>query len=327
MGGAILAGLLAPGRRGRGRRPRDQPHRGEGRPLAPRRRHRRSPPRPTPTPTRRRWRAPASCSSGVKPHMVADLLREIAPALEPGAVVVSVAAGVTTATMEAALPASRAPCCARCRTRPSHVGRGVTGLAAGIALDATPTSRSPARSSRLVGDVVVVPEEQIDALSTISGSGPAYVFFLIEQLTGRRRSPWASRPTQAATHGAGHVPRRQRAARPRRPATPTPAELRRRVTSPERHDRAGRRRARGGAASPTSSTGRTAPPWPATARSPRALSARRRAGARPQARSRRRAGACARQPSSAANFSMVRLLARHDDEVVVGDDRLRRSRR
>jgi pyrroline-5-carboxylate reductase len=65
---------------------------------------------------------------------------------------------------------------------PAIVGRAVTGISSGsrvseeqleTALDLFET----------VGRVVVLPEEQIDALSTISGSGPAYVFYLIEQLT------------------------------------------------------------------------------------------------------------------------------------------------
>ena len=81
-----------------------------------------------------------------------------------------------------------------------------------------------------VGAVVEVPEEQMNALSTISGSGPAYVFFLIERLTetarhlglrrGSRRGSWSSRPSSG-----------------RRSCSPAsdvgPEELRRRVTSPK----------------------------------------------------------------------------------------------
>src|SRR5665213_3515057 len=65
---------------------------------------------------------------GVKPAMVPDLLREIAENLEPDAIVVSVAAAVTTATMEAIVPGSvlRAM-----PNTPAIVGRAVTGLAAG----------------------------------------------------------------------------------------------------------------------------------------------------------------------------------------------------
>ena len=116
---------------------------------------------------------------GVKPAMVPDLLREIADSLEPDAIVVSVAAGVTIETMESLVAGS---VLRSMPNTPSVVGKGVTGLAAG-----TRSSDDDLAIVRAlfetVGDVLVIPEGQINALSTISGSGPAYVFFLIEQLT------------------------------------------------------------------------------------------------------------------------------------------------
>jgi pyrroline-5-carboxylate reductase len=116
---------------------------------------------------------------GVKPAMVPDLLREIADALEPDAIVISVAAGVTTATMEAIVPGAvlRAM-----PNTPAVVGRGVTGLAAGSRATAADAALGRALFET-VGTVLEVPEDRIDALSTISGSGPAYVFYLIEELT------------------------------------------------------------------------------------------------------------------------------------------------
>jgi len=66
---------------------------------------------------------------GVKPAMVPGLLAEVADAVEPGAIVVSLAAGVPTATMEAAVP-GRAVIRSMPNT-PAFVRRGVTGLAAG----------------------------------------------------------------------------------------------------------------------------------------------------------------------------------------------------
>ncbi|WP_309619858.1 pyrroline-5-carboxylate reductase [Salinibacterium sp.] len=116
---------------------------------------------------------------GVKPAMIRDTLAEIAPALDATTLIISVAAGVTISTMEAAVP--NAVLRAMPNT-PALVGRGVTGLAAG--------SRSTASHRELgrtlfetVGTVLEIPESQIDALSTISGSGPAYVFLLIDELT------------------------------------------------------------------------------------------------------------------------------------------------
>jgi pyrroline-5-carboxylate reductase len=117
----------------------------------------------------------------VKPAMVPDLLDEIAASLEPGAIVVSVAAGVTVATFEAHLPSTVSVLRSMPNT-PAVVGRAVTGLSAG-----TRSSEADLALVRslfeTVGTVVEVPESQLDALSTISGSGPAYVFLLIEALT------------------------------------------------------------------------------------------------------------------------------------------------
>lgn len=117
----------------------------------------------------------------VKPAYVVEVLKEASSKLHSNALVISVAAGITTASMEAVLPASVSVVRAMPNT-PAIVGRAVTGISSGsrvsdeqleTALDLFET----------VGRVVVLPEEQIDALSTISGSGPAYVFYLIEQLT------------------------------------------------------------------------------------------------------------------------------------------------
>ncbi|MCT2085408.1 pyrroline-5-carboxylate reductase [Microbacterium enclense] len=118
---------------------------------------------------------------GVKPGMVPDLLDEIAPHLRPGAVVVSLAAGVTLDTFATHLGDGVATLRSMPNT-PSLVGKGVTGLAAGAAATAGDVALVRALFET-VGQVVEVPESQIDALSTISGSGPAYVFLLIEEFT------------------------------------------------------------------------------------------------------------------------------------------------
>lgn len=163
----------------------------------------------------------------VKPAMVPDLLREIADDLDEGAVVVSVAAGVTIATFEALLPAHVSVVRTMPNT-PAVVGRAVTGVAAG-------TRSSEADLALVVslfetvGDVLVVPESQIDALGTISGSGPAYVFFLIEQLTATAVDLGFT-PEQAATMVQGTF---RGAVELLAASGEDPAELRRRVTSPK----------------------------------------------------------------------------------------------
>ena len=117
----------------------------------------------------------------VKPMYVTQVLAEVAGALSSRALVISVAAGITNATMEASVPASVAVIRAMPNT-PAIVGRAVTGLARGSrATDAQLTNAVSLFET--VGKVVVLDESKIDELTSISGSGPAYVFFLIEQLT------------------------------------------------------------------------------------------------------------------------------------------------
>lgn len=161
---------------------------------------------------------------GVKPAMVPGLLEEVAPYLGEDAIVVSVAAGVTIATMEAIIPN---PVARTMPNTPSLVRRGVTGLAAGSRMSTDQVALVRA-VFETVGAVIEVDEARIDALSTISGSGPAYVFLLIEQLTGAALrmgfSEGEARTMVEQTFlGASEL---------LAASDVGPAELRRRVTSP-----------------------------------------------------------------------------------------------
>ena len=115
---------------------------------------------------------------GVKPAMVPDTLREIADDLEPDAVVISLAAGVTVATMEAIVPNA---VLRSMPNTPAVVGRAVTGLAPGTR--STDDDFALGRAVfETVGTVIEIEESQVDPLGTISGSGPAWVYFLIERI-------------------------------------------------------------------------------------------------------------------------------------------------
>lgn len=163
---------------------------------------------------------------GVKPPMVPDLLREIASSLRPGTIVVSLAAGVRIATFQQLLGLDVAVVRSMPNT-PSLVGAGVTGLAAGPSASGADIALVR-RLFETVGTVVEVPEAQIDQLSTISGSGPAYVFLLIEELT-------RAAVHQGFSDGEARVLAEQTfigAAALLRESGEDPAELRRRVTSP-----------------------------------------------------------------------------------------------
>ena len=164
---------------------------------------------------------------GVKPAMVPDLLREIAPALREGAIVVSLAAGVTIATFDE-IPGPDAIVLRSMPITPAVVGKAVTGLAAGT----NATAEHVAVVRRLfetVGAVIEVPETQIDELSTISGSGPAYVFLLIENLTDAAVGKGFTREQARLMAEQTFI-----GASALLDATgEDPAELRRRVTSPK----------------------------------------------------------------------------------------------
>lgn len=117
---------------------------------------------------------------GVKPVGIQDLAAGIAPALKPQTVVISVAAAVSISMMEAELPEGQ-PVIRSMPNTPSKVGRGVVALAAGTHASEETMARAKDIFSAS-GTVVVVPEEQIDAVSAVSGSGPAYAFYLAESM-------------------------------------------------------------------------------------------------------------------------------------------------
>jgi pyrroline-5-carboxylate reductase len=115
---------------------------------------------------------------GVKPYGVVPVLESIASALRPGTTVVSLAAGVPTSAMEPAVPDGVSVVRVMPNT-PALVGEGMSAVAGG----AKATSEAVATAADLmgaVGKVVTVPESQIDAVTAISGSGPAYVFMVAE---------------------------------------------------------------------------------------------------------------------------------------------------
>jgi pyrroline-5-carboxylate reductase len=161
----------------------------------------------------------------VKPRDVAQLVQPIANALTGDQLVVSLAAGVTTASYEAMLPESRVV--RAMPNTPAIVGEGVTGLAAGTraSVDDLETARTILGA---VGSVRIMDESLLDAVTAVSGTGPAYVFLLAEALTdaaireGLPRDIAESFVNQTV-RGAGHL---------LTASEKTPSELRAQVTSP-----------------------------------------------------------------------------------------------
>jgi pyrroline-5-carboxylate reductase len=116
----------------------------------------------------------------VKPQVMSQVLAGLKDYARPGHLFISIAAGVTLKTLESALPESRV---IRCMPNtPTLVGAGMAALAPGSR--ATPEDLELALEIfTAVGRAVVVEERLLDAVTGLSGSGPAYVAVFIEALS------------------------------------------------------------------------------------------------------------------------------------------------
>jgi len=162
----------------------------------------------------------------VKPRMVPHVLQEIGAALQVDQMLISIAAGVAIAQLEAGLAAA-VPVVRAMPNTPAVVQRGVTALAPGTHAE-THHLRVAHELFRGVGMVAEVPETAMDAVTAVSGSGPAYAFFLMEAMCAAAvrhglSEELATRMVIETVRGAGEL-----AARAHEP----PPVLRRQVTSP-----------------------------------------------------------------------------------------------
>ena len=116
----------------------------------------------------------------VKPQDIKTAIAEIGAALRPGTLVVSMAAGIPTSLYERLLP-SDTPVVRVMTNTPVFVDQAMSALSPG-------TSASDEHLAvvedllRHLGKVVRLPETQLDAVTALSGSGPAYFFFLVEAM-------------------------------------------------------------------------------------------------------------------------------------------------
>jgi pyrroline-5-carboxylate reductase len=172
----------------------------------------------------------------VKPQHMAAALAAIAPALSPKTLVISIAAGISTAFIEKHLTSASSvePGGGKAwrvvRTMPNTpmlVGEGMVAMAAGK--NATKDDLAAARTLfEAAADVIEVAEDKMDAVTAVSGSGPAYFFFLVEQMI-RAATELGMTPDQAkllATKTAAG------AAKMLATSADPPEVLRRKVTSP-----------------------------------------------------------------------------------------------
>lgn len=116
----------------------------------------------------------------VKPQDMALLLEEIAPELRPGQLLVSLAAGTTTAWIESRVPEGVAVVRVMPNT-PALVDEGMAAIAPGSHCDDDHLAVAESLLAS-TGRVLRIPERQMDAVTAISGSGPAYIFFVVESM-------------------------------------------------------------------------------------------------------------------------------------------------
>ncbi|MEM7244598.1 MAG: pyrroline-5-carboxylate reductase [Acidobacteriota bacterium] len=116
----------------------------------------------------------------VKPQVIAGVLDSIRDALPPDAIVVSTAAGVTLADLEAGLPADQ-PVVRTMPNTPSLVRSGMTVLAPGAAATEQHLALAGA-VFEAVGRTMVLEEKHLDAVTGLSGSGPAFMYVVLEAL-------------------------------------------------------------------------------------------------------------------------------------------------
>ena len=163
----------------------------------------------------------------VKPQMLDQAAPDIAPLVGAGTLIVSIMAGKTMGDIAARLPA--AAIVRAMPNTPAAVGRGVTGVAASA--DVSPAQRAMADALlRAIGRVEWVADEAlIDAVTAVSGSGPAYVFHLVEALAAAGEkvglpADIAMRLARATVEGSGELMFRE--------PDVSAAQLRKNVTSP-----------------------------------------------------------------------------------------------
>jgi pyrroline-5-carboxylate reductase len=172
---------------------------------------------------------PGSCPHvllAVKPHIVPKALKQIAEVVTNETTVISIAAGVTTELMDKVL-GGRGRLVRVMPNTPMSVGWGVSALAAGpraTSDDIQWTQQILAAS----GKTVVVEEKMLDAVTAVSGSGPAYFFYLIEAMTAAGVAEGLNKQVAELLAvetciGAGQLLHRTKTA---------PATLRRQVTTP-----------------------------------------------------------------------------------------------
>ena len=177
---------------------------------------------------------PAIVLVAVKPQMMTDALPTLVTYGNGSTLFLSVAAGVLISTYEKMLGAET-PIIRAMPNTPAAVGQGITAIVGNAHASATQMDQAEELLSAVGGVVRLEGEEQMDAVTGVSGSGPAYVFHMIECLAAAGEAQGlapdlAMQLAKATVAGAGALAMH---------ATDDPAQLRRNVTSPNGTTQAG----------------------------------------------------------------------------------------
>jgi pyrroline-5-carboxylate reductase len=171
--------------------------------------------------------APAIVLIAVKPQMMGAALPAVAAMGGGATLLLTIAAGTTIATYERVMGAAT-PIVRAMPNTPAAIGKGITAIVGNAQATEAHLAMAEALLSA-VGQVVhLTSEDQMDAVTAVSGSGPAYVFHLIETLAAAGEAQGlpaglAMQLAKATVAGAGALAEQ---------ASETPAQLRVNVTSP-----------------------------------------------------------------------------------------------
>ena len=165
----------------------------------------------------------------VKPQVMQAVCRDLAPQLRSDQLIVSIAAGIDCASLQAWLGEATPRALVRCMPNtPALLRQGVSGLFANAEVSDAQKQQAELLLSAVGLAVWLDKEELIDAVTAVSGSGPAYFFLLIEAMTAAGEQLGLSRETAAQLT----LQTALGAARMACEGDVEAAELRRRVTSP-----------------------------------------------------------------------------------------------
>ncbi len=170
---------------------------------------------------------PAVCIIAVKPQMMGDALPQLIESGDSSTVYLSIAAGTPIARFEEVLGMDTAIVRAMPNT-PAAIGKGITALIGNANTTAEMMQNCEALLQAVGQTVLLDNEDQMDAVTALSGSGPAYVFHLIETMAAAGMAQglpeeMAMKLAKATVAGAGELAAL---------SSETPAQLRINVTSP-----------------------------------------------------------------------------------------------